>query len=123
MGAAGVTWSKSGSGISVASLSPPRRVSTSATARSAALSSARRLIRATGPMRPSAAVSSSPPAILSAAVAKRSSDSFIFRAVRPLSTTAVPAASPRPGFSGCMEASAGSPASLAAAAIRAQAMP
>ena len=82
-----------------------------------------RLMRATGPMRPSFAVSCSPEATMSAAAANRSSDSFILRAVMPLSTTAVPAASPRPGFSGCMEARAGSPASLAAAAIRAHAMP
>ena len=39
--AAGVTLSKSGSGISVASLSPPSRVSTRSTARSAAFLSAR----------------------------------------------------------------------------------
>ncbi len=122
-GNAGVTRSKRGSGISVASLAPPNRARARSTARSAAVASAMTLTRANLPMRPSAAVSGSERSRRRMAPARRSSDGAMRRATSPLATTGAEPASSRPGLSSCMEARPISPASWAAAATRAQARP
>ena len=122
-GGAGVTLSKRGRGTSVASRSPPRRARTRSTARSAAVLSAMRGSRGARPTRPSALVRTSPASSLATAADSVSSAAPMKRAASPLATTGAPPASSMPGLSGCMAATALSPAALAAPATRAQARP
>ena len=123
MGAAGVTWSKRGRGTSVASRSPARRARTRSTARVAALASSSTDRRGRRPMRPSSTVSSAPRSRALAAPPRVSSDGPIDLATSPEATTGAAPASSSPGLSGCMDATALSPAAVAAATTRAQASP